>query len=58
MRLVAFQMGDGTQRAGALIDGDTRINDLAEARAVRFRKPGPADLSVGGGASLNCCGLR
>lgn len=31
MRLVTFQMNDGAPRAGALVDGDTRIVDLTEA---------------------------
>jgi 2-keto-4-pentenoate hydratase/2-oxohepta-3-ene-1,7-dioic acid hydratase in catechol pathway len=33
MRLVTYQRGDGTPRGGALIDGDARIVDLAEAQA-------------------------
>jgi 2-keto-4-pentenoate hydratase/2-oxohepta-3-ene-1,7-dioic acid hydratase in catechol pathway len=31
MRLVTFQINDGAQRAGALVDGDTRIVDLTQA---------------------------
>ena len=44
MRLVTFQKGDGPQRAGALIDGDARIVDLAEAHAAAFKEAGPASV--------------
>lgn len=44
MRLVTFQKGDGAQRAGALIDGDTRIVDLAEAYLAAFRQAGPGSV--------------
>jgi len=51
MRLVTFQKGSGPQRAGALIDGDTRIVDLTEA----FGEAGPASVLAvveGGDAAL------
>lgn len=44
MRLVTFQKDKGPQRAGALIDGDTRIVDLAEAHVAAFREPGPVSV--------------
>jgi 2-keto-4-pentenoate hydratase/2-oxohepta-3-ene-1,7-dioic acid hydratase in catechol pathway len=53
MRLVTFRKGDGPQRAGALIEGDSRIVDLAEARA--FDAGGVASVLAiveGGDAAL------
>lgn len=51
MRLVTFQKGAGPQRAGALIDGDVRIVDLATA----IGEAGPASVLAiieGGDAAL------
>jgi 2-keto-4-pentenoate hydratase/2-oxohepta-3-ene-1,7-dioic acid hydratase in catechol pathway len=44
MRLVTFQKGDGESRAGALVDGDRRIVDLAEAHQAAFGAPGFANV--------------
>jgi 2-keto-4-pentenoate hydratase/2-oxohepta-3-ene-1,7-dioic acid hydratase in catechol pathway len=44
MRLVTFQTGGGAQRAGALIDGDARVVDLAEAHEAAFGRPGLASV--------------
>ena len=46
MRLVTYQRGDGAERAGALIDGDARIVDLAEAHAALSREPGPTGQRI------------
>lgn len=54
MRLVTYQKDGGPQRAGALIDGDTRIVDLAQARV--FDNAGAASvltLVEGGDAALD-----
>ena len=56
MRLVTFRRTDGAQRAGALIDGDSRIVDLAEAHAAAFGEAGvPSVLAIieGGDAALD-----
>ena len=56
MRLVTYQKGDGAQRAGALIEGDARIVDLAEAHAALSREPGPGSVLAiveGGDAALD-----
>ena len=56
MRLVTYQKGGGEQRAGALIDGDTRIVDLAEAHGALSREPGPASvlaIAEGGDGALD-----
>lgn len=56
MRLVTFQKGNGNQRAGALIDGDTRVVDLAEAYTAAFDRDGPASILAlveGGDAALD-----
>lgn len=45
MRLVTFTAGHGA-RAGALVDGDTRIVDLQAAHAQRFGRPAPELASV------------
>lgn len=55
MRLVTFQNGDGAPRAGALVDGDARIVDLAEAHDAVFGAPGFASVLAiveGGDAAL------
>jgi hypothetical protein len=44
MRLVTFQKDDGNLRAGALIDGDARVVDLAEAHAAAFGRDGAASV--------------
>ena len=36
MKLVTYKRGDGAMRAGAFIDGDTRIVDLADAHRSAF----------------------
>lgn len=36
MKLVTYERGDGAQRAGAFIEGDTRIVDLADAHKSAF----------------------
>ena len=36
MKLVTYERGDGTLRAGAFIEGDTKIVDLAEAHGSAF----------------------
>jgi 2-keto-4-pentenoate hydratase/2-oxohepta-3-ene-1,7-dioic acid hydratase in catechol pathway len=56
MRLVTFQLPSGEQRAGAFIDGDARIVDLAEAHAEAFGERALAsvlDLVEGGDAALD-----
>ena len=56
MRLVTYQKGAGAERAGALIDGDTRIVDLAEAHAALSRDPSPGSVLAiveGGDAALD-----
>jgi len=56
MRLVTFQKGDGAPRAGALVDGDARIVDLAEAHEAAFGAPGFASVLAiveGGDAGLD-----
>ena len=55
MRLVTFQKGDSHPRAGALVDGDARVVDLAEAHAAAFGREGLGSvLSIveGGDAAL------
>ena len=55
MRLVTFQKSDGNPRPGALIDGDTRVVDFAEAHRGAFDRDGPASilsLVEGGDAAL------
>lgn len=44
MRLVTWSRGGGAPRAGALIDGDTRIVDLAAAFEARHGGGAPASL--------------
>lgn len=46
MRLVTFQRPDGIQRAGALIDGDTAVLDLAHALRLADGGDGVALASV------------
>src|SRR5258708_36699007 len=56
MRLVTFQKSDGNPRAGALIDGDARVVDLAEAHRAAFGREGPASVLAiieGGDAALD-----
>ena len=56
MRLVTFQKGDGNLRAGALIDGDARVVDLAEAHMAAFGRDGAASVLTiveGGDAALD-----
>jgi 2-keto-4-pentenoate hydratase/2-oxohepta-3-ene-1,7-dioic acid hydratase in catechol pathway len=56
MRLVTFQKSDGNPRAGALIDGDARVVDLAEAHRPAFGREGPASVLAiieGGDAALD-----
>ncbi len=56
MRLVTYQKGDAPERAGALIDGDTRIVDLVEAHGAVSREAGPATVLAvveGGDAALD-----
>jgi len=36
MKLVTYQRGDGVLRAGAFIDGDTKVVDLADAHKAAF----------------------
>jgi hypothetical protein len=55
MRLVTFQKSGGNPRPGALIDGDTRVVDLAEAHRAAFDRDGPASILAlveGGDAAL------
>ena len=55
MRLVTFQKESGSPRAGALVDGDTRIIDLAEAHQAAFGGPGlesVLSIAEGGDAAL------
>src|ERR1700722_703996 len=55
MRLVTFQKESGSPRAGALVDGDTRIIDLAEAHLAAFGGPGlesVLSIAEGGDAAL------
>jgi 2-keto-4-pentenoate hydratase/2-oxohepta-3-ene-1,7-dioic acid hydratase in catechol pathway len=55
MRLVTFQKESGSPRAGALVDGDTRIIDLAEAHRAAFGGPGlesVLSIAEGGDAAL------
>ena len=56
MRLVTFQKNDGAPRAGALVDGDARIIDLAEAHQAAFGAPGLTSVLAiveGGDAALD-----
>jgi hypothetical protein len=55
MRLVTFPKSGGAPRAGALVDGDVRIFDLAEAHQAAFGAPGFESVLViveGGDAAL------
>jgi hypothetical protein len=55
MRLVTFQKESGPPRAGALVDGDTRIIDLAEAHRAALGGPGlesVLSIAEGGDAAL------
>src|SRR5271163_1261845 len=55
MRLVTFQKESGSPRAGTLVDGDTRIIDLAEAHRAAFGGPGlesVLSIAEGGDAAL------
>jgi hypothetical protein len=56
MRLVTFQRNNGNLRAGALIEGDARVVDLAEAHTAAFHRDGPASILAlveGGDAALD-----
>jgi 2-keto-4-pentenoate hydratase/2-oxohepta-3-ene-1,7-dioic acid hydratase in catechol pathway len=55
MRLVTFRKESGPQRAGALVDNDTRVVDLAAAHEAVFGSPGFASVLAiveGGDAAL------